>query len=343
MATIKDVAKLAGVSVSTVSRVLNGSGYVDKTTEERVLSSIRSLNYQPNRIARSLVTRKTKTIGLILPDITNPFFPEVVRGAEDEAHKRGYNIILCNSDWDEEKEQVYLSVLQQQCVDGVILVGTKLSESYLVSIAATFPPIVVIDRTIALDMHSISSNNIQGAYAATGHLLAQGCRIIGHISGPEQSVSARQRMQGYRQALDEAGIPFLPELVVGGDYRMTTGKAAAAELLRRSPQLEGIFCANDLMAIGALEQLREASFRVPRDVAVVGYDGIAMSRYVYPPLTTVVQPTYRMGERAIQLLFDSIERNQPEFQHIELEPLLEIRKSSTRRACDENASRSRHR
>ncbi|MZP28830.1 substrate-binding domain-containing protein [Heliobacterium undosum] len=330
MATIKDVAALAGVSVSTVSRVINASGYVDNKTEERVLAAIQTLDYRPSRVARTLVTRRSGTIGLILPDITNPFFPEVARGAEDEAYRHGYNLILCNSDWELEKEILYLGILRQQCVDGIILVSTKLTEERLAEECRSLPSLVVIDRTITLDIHSISSNNVGGAVLATEHLLSQGYRRIAHIGGPSSSISAQQRLEGFRQAMTKADLPVEPALVVEGDYRLDGGKRAMARLLAMTPQPEALFCANDMMAIGALEQLNEAGLRVPADIAVVGYDGIALTRYIHPRLTTVIQPTYQMGERAVQLLLETIKGNE-NYQHIELEPRLDIRESSFRR------------
>ncbi|MBM7868029.1 substrate-binding domain-containing protein [Heliobacterium gestii] len=330
MATIKDVAALAGVSVSTVSRVINASGYVDSKTGERVLAAVEALDYRPSRIARTLVTRRSGTIGLILPDITNPFFPEVARGAEDEAYRHGYNLILCNSDWKLEKETLYLGILRQQCVEGVILVSTKLTEERLTEECRSLPPLVVIDRTITLDIHSISSNNVGGAALATKHLLVQGYRRIAHIAGPASSISARQRLEGYHRTMAEAGLPVDPALVVEGDYRLGGGKKAMARLLALTEPPEAVFCANDMMAVGALEQLQESDRCAPADMAVVGYDGIDLTRYVHPRLTTVIQPTYQMGERAVQLLLETIKGNES-FQHIELEPRLAIGDSSVRR------------
>lgn len=332
MVTIKDVAKFAGVSVSTVSRVLNDSGYVDKTTEEKVVAAIRQLNYKPNQVARGLVSKKTKTLGLVLPDITNPFFPELARGAEDEASKYGYNIMLCNSDWDIDKEKMYLNILQEKCVDGIILVGSRLNDSFLGNLINSLEtPVVLLDRSSQLDIHSISSNNVLGAYQATKHLIEQGYHTIAHISGPQLSPSAQQRLKGYRLALEEYSITYDDVLVTEGNYRISGGNVAMKRLLRLAAVPDAVFCANDLMAIGALEVLQEESIRVPEQVALVGYDGISLSKYVYPKLTTVIQPTYQMGTTAVQLILESIISGSRDKNHIEIDPLLEIRESSIRR------------
>lgn len=332
MATIKDVAKLAGVSVSTVSRVLNTSGYVERVTEERVMAAIKQLNYKPSQIARGLVSKKTKTFGLVLPDITNPFFPELARGAEDEARRHGYNIMLCNSDGDVEKEKMYLGVLQEKCVDGIILVGSRLKEETLGRMLAELAiPAVLLDRTCHLDIHSISTNNILGSYLATKHLIDQGYKSIAHISGPQLSPSGQQRLAGYQKALKEHGLPYDVVLVTEGDYRITGGAVAMQRLLRLSCIPAAVFCANDLMAIGALEVLQEAGVKVPEEVALVGYDGIHLSKYVYPKLTTVIQPTYQMGITAVQLIFETLLNENKTFKHIEFDPVLEVRESSLRR------------
>ncbi|WP_333871487.1 LacI family DNA-binding transcriptional regulator [Desulforamulus putei] len=333
MATIKDVAKLAGVSVSTVSRVLNTSGYVEKTTEERVIAAIKQLNYKPSQIARGLVSKKTKTFGLVLPDITNPFFPEVARGAEDEARRHGYNIILCNSDWDIQKEKMYLGILQEKCVDGIILVGSRLNEDYLgkiMSVLAT--PFVLLDRTSTLDVHSISTNNVLGSYLATKHLIEQGYQNIAHIAGPPLSPTAQQRLIGYKNALAEHNIPLDLVLVVEGDYRISGGALAMKRLLHLKKVPDAVFCANDLMAIGALEVLQEAGVKVPDQVALVGYDGINLSKYVYPRISTIIQPTYKMGSTAVQLILETLNKGtQTIFKHIELEPVLAVRESSLKK------------
>ncbi|WP_003542236.1 LacI family DNA-binding transcriptional regulator [Desulfotomaculum nigrificans] len=331
MATIKDVAKLAGVSVSTVSRALNGSGYVDRTTEERVMAAVKQLNYKPNQIARGLISKKTKTFGLILPDISNPFFPEMARGAEDEASKHGYNIILCNSDWQIEKEKMHLNLLQQKCVDGIILVGSRINEQYLSVLSKSATPIVLLDRTSALDIHSISTNNVLGAYLATKHLIDQGYQNIAHIAGPALSPSAQQRLAGYRKALVEHYRVFDLVLVTEGDYRIAGGTLAMQRLLRLATIPDAVFCANDLMAIGALEALQQAGVKVPEEIALVGYDGINLARYVNPKLTTIIQPTYQMGIMAVQLILETISSGQKNFKSIELDPILEIRESSLRR------------
>lgn len=337
MATIKDVAKLAGVSVSTVSRVLNTSGYVEKNTEEKVIEAIKQLNYKPSQIARGLVSKKTKTFGLVLPDITNPFFPELARGAEDEAGKQGYNIMLCNSDWDVGKERMYLNLLSEKRVDGIILVGSRIHDQYLTSWVDVEAPVVLLDRNSELDIHSICTNNTLGSYLATKHLLDQGYRRIAHIAGATSSPSAQQRLAGYQKALEEYGFSIDMTLVTEGDYRMSGGSTGMRRLLSLKNVPDAVFCGNDLMAVGALEVLQEAGLKVPTDIGLVGYDGIALSKYVYPKLTTVLQPTYEMGVMAVQLIIESLSDNEVLFRHLELDPILKIRDSSLRRKNFGNA------
>ncbi|AQS59941.1 LacI family DNA-binding transcriptional regulator [Desulforamulus ferrireducens] len=337
MATIKDVAKLAGVSVSTVSRVLNASGYVEKNTEAKVMAAIKQLNYQPSQIARGLVSKKTKTFGLILPDITNPFFPELARGAEDEAGKQGYNIMLCNSDWDVAKEKMYLNLLSEKRVDGIILVGSRMHEQYLAPWINDAAPVVLLDRTSQLDIHSICTNNKLGGFLATKHLLEQNYRRIAHITGPATSPSAQQRLLGYQKALEEYGLSLDMTLVCEGDFRISGGATGMRRLLSLKNVPDAVFCGNDLMAVGALEVLQEAGLKVPEDIALVGYDGIDLSKYVHPKLTTVIQPTYEMGVMAVQLIIESLTGQNTVYRHLELDPILKVRDSSIRRKTIDNS------
>ncbi|MCF6093790.1 LacI family transcriptional regulator [Microaerobacter geothermalis] len=330
MATIKDVARLAGVSVSTVSRVLNKSGYVNEETETKVLRAIEQLQYKPSQIARGLVSRKTKTLGLILPDITNPFFPELARAVEDTAQRHEYTVILCNSDNQLQKEEKYFQLLQEKCVDGIIIAG-EVNSKYMSNIIANGTPIVVVDgRMEDSPVHSIYTNNRFGGKLAVHHLVSQGYKQIAHIRGPIGTSSADDRYEAYKEALEELKIPYQSILVQPGDFRAESGYEAMKRLLALANPPDAVFAANDLMALGALEAIAEAELNVPGDIGVVGFDGIPLTKVVQPKLTTIQQPIYEMGVLAAESLIKHIHQPTLEKKNIVLEPSLIIRKTSLR-------------
>ncbi|MBU5672591.1 LacI family DNA-binding transcriptional regulator [Paenibacillus brevis] len=298
MASIKDVAKLAGVSVATVSRVLNDKGYVGQHTREMVEQAIKELNYKPNEVARSLFKKQSNTIGLIVPDIMNPYFPELARAVEDTASKFGYNVILCNSDEDREKEQTYLDMLQQNYVNGIIVSSNTLTAKQIIELNI---PVVSIDREISKGLPTIVVENMKGASKAARFLLDKGCSRIAHIRGPKGVVNAEERCEGYREAVSQQ--PWFNEsYIVDGDYDMESSIEATLELLRSHPEIDGIFAANDVMAIGAMKAANQLGKRVPEELAIIGFDGIRLSSVTIPELTTIVQPIYELGEKATTML-----------------------------------------
>jgi LacI family transcriptional regulator len=307
MATIKDVARTAGVSVSTVSRVINNSGYVGTDTRKKVLEAMEHLGFRPSNVARGLVSGKTYTIGLIIPDISNPFFPDIARGVEDEAIENHYNVILCNSDWKVERERMYLSLLQQKWCEGVILVGSRSEETDLMETLRDIP-FVSIDREMTT-AHSVWVDNVIGAYTATKHLYEAGYRRVVHISGPSNARSAMARLEGYTRAVKEFGLHD-PE-VIESDYRTKGGFDAMTNILatREPDRPDAVFAGNDLMAIGVLQACEKFGLLVGEEIGVIGFDGIAASGYTSPSLSTVLQPGYEMGRRACQLLLDEIARH----------------------------------
>ncbi|GFN21903.1 LacI family DNA-binding transcriptional regulator [Thermanaeromonas sp. C210] len=311
MVTIKDVARKAGVSVTTVSRVLNNSPHpISPETRQRVLEAVAELGFLPNAAARSLQLQETKTIGLMLPDIANPYYPGIVRGIEDVAHEEGYTIILCNTDRSRERTSRYLRVLREKRVDGIIFTGGGVVED---ACRDRFfwreeeIPTVVIGRHSA-DFPSVQIDNVAAAKGAIAHLISQGHRYIACITGPETSTTARDRLQGYREALAEAGLEYDAAMVVAGDFSPAGGYRALEELLAR-PRLKftALFTHNDLMAVGALKALADNGLSVPRDVAVVGFDDIPLASYVLPRLTTVAVPVYDLGVTAMRLLRDLLQ------------------------------------
>ena len=314
MTTIREVAKAAGVSSTTVSHVLNGTRFVSEGVRGRVLTAMHALGYQHNVLARSLRRGETHTIGLILPDSANPFFAKVGRGIEAAAYDQAYSVVLCNSEGNLAREEHYTEVLTQKQVDGIIFVAAGDRTKSLSVLLDRGVPSVVIDRDLPdAKVDAVLADNRQGGYLATRHLLALGHRRIACVSGPSNITPSAHRVTGYRQALAEAGLPVDEHLILRGDFQLESGWAAASELLRRPAPPTAIFACNDLMAIGVIRAAADLSRRIPEHLAVVGFDDIELSAYSVPPLTTVLQPTTDMGRRAVQLLMDRI--GKPDLPH----------------------------
>jgi LacI family transcriptional regulator len=330
-ATMRDVAHHAGVSTATVSRVLAGIGKPRPEVAAAVLAAVSELEYRPSGIARSLKLRSTRTLGLIVTDIENPFFPELVRAADDAAHERGYTILLGSAADDDERAMRYLDLMVDRRVDGLIVASSAVTErhwSWLVR--ATIPVVVVNAEPSALGGVSvIASDNEAGTRMAVEHLVALGHRSIGYISGPEAYTAARPRLQGFRNACREAGLPPDATPVVPGDARVESGERGVARLLEIQPGVTAICVYNDLTAIGTLGALRARGLAVPDDVSVVGFDDIAAAAWVDPPLTTVVQQKRAMGRLAVERLAQAIGSEQPAAPElVRLPVLIRQRRSS---------------
>ncbi len=320
MTTLRDVARRAGVSIATVSYVLNGTRPVSPEVEARVWEAVAALQYRPNRVARGLRRKRTHVLGLIVPDSANPFFAEIARGLEDLSFAHDYSLILCNSDGDPAKEQRYLGVLIEQQVDGIALVSAGAAPAHLAILQQRGIPFVVVDREISgLAADCVLADNFQGGYLATWHLLERGHRRIACITGPPDLTSSADRVRGYRHAMAEAGIELLEEWVYRGDFRAESGYHAARFFLQLPPSIRptAIFACNDLMAIGAMRAIGEVGLSIPHDISLVGFDDIILAAYVIPPLTTVAQPTYEMGRMAGELLLSRIQdRTRPPARHL---------------------------
>ncbi len=339
MATIKDVARHAGVSITTVSHVINGTRFVSEKLTQRVFDAMKDLKYSPNIIARSLRSGKTKTIGLVVPDILNPYFAEFSREIEDKGFEHGYNVILCNTDENLAKEEQYVNGLISKQVDGLIFFSSGVYKSFKDNPNKDDIPIVVTDReSEGVTSDVVLIDNFKGGYEATRYLISIGHRRIACISGPSLIRPSAQRVDGYLQALDEAGIPFDEELLMMGDFRYNGGEEQMAALLELPEQPTAIFACNDMMAIGATRAIRDAGFNVPDDYSVVGFDNTPLSRYVFPQLTTIGQPVKEMADLAIELLIEKIKIKedqkrkkdlQPEYKRIVLDTTLIIRESCT--------------
>ena len=306
MVKITDVAKRAGVSVATVSRVLNRRGNVKKSTEEKVLEVIRELNYGPNFPASSLRTKKTHTIGMIVPDITNPFFPIVFRGAESVAKQEGYTIILCNTFEDEYEEIRSLSMLEAKKVDGILLIKAPSrsgNEPYMEKLKDLPIPIVYLDRIPQLqDIPAVVADNIGGGYAATTHLIRLGHRKIALMTVQYPLTVHRERLQGYVNALHEHNISINKFYIKKGTPTIQEGTSLGHSLISMKDLPTAIFVTNHKLTIGLMRALEMAGLQCPRDISVVGYDDFDWENVFHPRLTVVAQPAYQMGETAAQLL-----------------------------------------
>ncbi len=330
MATIRDVAKKAGVSVSTVSHVVNETRFVSEETSTRVLAAMEELKYQPNRLARSLrrKDKRTHTIGLLIPDSTNPFFAEVLRGVEDASFDAGYNVILCNSDDNPDKELNYIDVLLSKQVDGIVLVSAGAHEESLELLSRRQGTAVVVDREFdGSDLDSVVVDNERGGYDATRYLIDLGHRRIGCITGPSLLTPSAGRIQGYRRALAEAQIPLDKTLIVPGDFRPQSGYASAKKLLKLIPPPTAIFACNDMMAIGALGAINQDGLKVPADLSLIGFDDITLASYSIPPLTTIAQPSHEMGLLATELLLQRLLDPSAPPRRVLLYPSIVVRES----------------
>jgi len=304
LATMKDVARQAGVSTSTVSHVINNNRFVSEQVREKVEQAIRELNYAPSALARSLKIRQTRTIGMLLTASSNPFYAEVVRGVENSCYERGYSLILCNTEGDEERMNRSLETLMQKRVDGLLLMCT---ETHLPSaeILNRYPsvPMVMMDWAPFEGRGDIIQDNaLLGGEMATRHLIERGYRRIACIAGPQDKTPARLRLEGFHQAMAAHGLTVPEGYVVDGDFEFQGGFNAMTQLLALEPVPEAVFTSNDAMAVGVYHALYQAGLKVPQDIAVMGYDNIELARYLTPPLTTVHQPKDELGELAIDTL-----------------------------------------
>jgi LacI family transcriptional regulator len=327
-ASIYDVARESGASVFTVSAVVNNKSHVGKKLRERVEAAIRKLSYRPNLIARSLAKQRTHTIGMIVPDIANPFFPMVVRGAEDAAQKHGYNLLLCNSDDSLDKEAAAIELLLSKRVDGILL--TKAAGDLQLPLRQMIKemniPFVLVMRTYPqLTKDAVITDDYQGAYDAVCHLARAGRRRIGLISGPLKVSNAMARWQGFHDALNAQSLSFEPQLVIEGDYRIDSGFRAGNALLSHHP--DGIYVSNHLMTIGLLKAAEEMGLSCPDDFGLVIFDDYPWLSVFRPRLTTVELPKHQLGSEAAELLIERIGGSRKKAVVRKLQPELRIRES----------------
>ncbi|WP_338470657.1 LacI family DNA-binding transcriptional regulator [Niallia sp. XMNu-256] len=326
MTTIRDVAKAAGVSVATVSRVINNKGYVHEDTRKVVNNAIHSLNYKPNEVARSLFKRKSKLIGLILPDIANPFFPALARGIEDFFYQEGYHIIIGNSDDKEEKKNDYFETFLQNNVVGLIL---STNEIDLKRVQKAKIPIVLLDR-INEDFPAVFADQIQGGRLQAEKILERGCKEVTIIKGPETIKPVQERFQAAFEILQQENITVN---MIDSKLSFQDGEQTAIELFKRFPHSDSVLACNDAVAIAVLNEALRQGRRVPEDIQIIGFDNISISGIVYPGLSTIHQPAYEMGMKAAEMLIGQI--NQEPITHLHYKfPVEFIERDSTRKDDD---------
>jgi LacI family transcriptional regulator, galactose operon repressor len=302
MATLHDVARVAGVSIATVSATINQTAYVSPVLQERVRKAVAEVGYHPDAIARSLKTRTTKTLGLIISDIANPFFTSLIRGVEDTANAHGYTLVLCNTDERLEKEQAYVQLLRSRRVDGVIMAPVGGAEDYIHFENVVGAPVVFIDRRVPAQADVVVVDNARGAHDVVRYLLGLGHHRIGVITGLPKISTSEERLAGYQSALQEAGLSTDPSLLKVGYSRLEGGYQAALELLAMARRPTAIFATNNLMVIGLMRAVTEQGLRCPVDISVAGFDDFEWASVFHPRLTTVAQPTYEMGSKAAEFL-----------------------------------------
>jgi len=322
------VAREAGVSRQTVSRVLNGKAEISASTRESVMKVIERLGYRPSGVARGLATNRTLAIGLVVPDIANPFFPEIARGAEDTLRRQGYEMFLCNTIEDPELEKAVLSALEDKRVDGTIVCSSRLPDEELYPRLRRQQAVVLVNRPAAPDLAgSVCVDDASGTAQAVHHLLSAGREVIGFLSGPPRSHSGKERLKGYQAALSMAGRELEPGLMVPCTPNPEGGYDAARYLLSERHDINGLICYNDLVAVGALRACAELDLRVPDDVSVVGCDDIMIASLVSPALTTLRVPKYEIGSEAARMLLDRIAGRYDQTEVV-LEPELVVRMSA---------------
>lgn len=330
MSTISDVAQAAGVSVATVSRVINGNANVSPETLEKVQKAIQNLNYRPNLLGRDLRRTKSERVLVLLPSISNPFYSEIVKGIEDVANESGYSIMLCNTDSDIKREKKYIKMLKSRLADGAILMASEMNCEELTELSEEVPMVQCCEYKEGIPVPHVSIDNEKAAYKAVKHLISLGHRKIAFIGANNQFLSSFLRKKGYLRALAEENIEHNPAYVCYGDYSYKSGLRNMKKLLDMKERPTAVFCISDIMAIGAIRSAMEEKLKVPEDLAVCGFDNIYFSRMFTPSVTTVSQPMYDLGCTAMELLIKMIEKKSTEAGHRFLEHELIIRESTVK-------------
>ncbi|RTE10782.1 LacI family DNA-binding transcriptional regulator [Paenibacillus whitsoniae] len=330
-ATIYDVAREAGVSIAAVSQVMNGKGKISEERRAEILKTMERLNYQPSVIASALTGKKTYTLGLVVPDISNPFFAEIARAVEDQGHEMGYSLIICSTDNKDERVERYLTLLQQKSVDGMII-GTGMdNKDMLKPIMDRAIPVVMIAREMQdLALHTVVVDDFVGGRMSASHLIALGHKRMAILAEHSKVTSSRERVKGFLHTLGEAGITLSDTSVRNCSYTVENGKREALSLLEQPAAVRptALFCCNDMLAIGALQAAKQLKLRVPEDVSVIGFDNTILASVTDPPLTTIAQPIEPMGKQVVDLLLMELKKRSQDKQRVVMRPELIVRQST---------------
>lgn len=331
--TMSDVAREAGVSLMTVSRVINDKGEISPETRQRVQEVIEKLGYRPSGIARSLAGGQTYTIGLVVPDIANPYFSGMAHGVTSVANAEGFGVLLCDCEEDADRELTMLDVLEEKRVDGVIVAAPRTTTEKLLPSLVRHPYVVVVNRLFDDTDETtvrgyVINDDRNGAYTIIKHLLNQGHRAIGFLAGPKTSYGSMRRLRGYKVAFEEAGLTYPAEMVRYCVPTVEGGKDIASQFVSEHPEISAMFCFNDLVAIGVLQCCHQLGMRVPDDLAIFGYDDIPMASWVTPALSTCRVNFEEMGREATKLLIDYISDCPEDCENIIMQPKLIIRESA---------------
>jgi len=327
--TIKEVAKLAGVSTTTVSYVVNKTGFLKEETRKKVLKAIDELGYRPNIVARSLRSRKTGTVGLIVCDLRNPFFSEVLQGIETYLGEKKYSLIVTNTDYDNKKEKESIDMFSNKQVDGVIIVPGENSNQHVKFLTERDIPVVLLDKKIQnLNVDVVLVNNIEGSKQLTEHLISLGHKRIGIIAGPLNSTTGKERLEGYLKALRAHSISEDKDLIKIGDFKKESGYLLTLELISLTSPPTVIFACNNLLGMGAMQALKEKEICVPREIGLAIFDDLPWFSYVSPSLTGVAQPSFQLGETAGRLLFEQMRKRRKRPKEVVLDVQLKIRQSA---------------
>ncbi len=333
MATIKDVARRSGVSVSTVSRVLNNQPYVAEDLKQRVLEAIEELGYEPSRVAQRLRMPKSRLIGVVFSDIVNPFYIDVLRGIEHVVSQEGMSVMISNANADPKREEGIIRLMQLERAAGIIIAPTQEDSPAVAKIKETGLPITVIDRQMSnVQVDTVLVDNFNGSLSAIQYLIALGHTRVGVISGPLHLTTGRERYAGYLQAMSDAGIKVDSSLTRFGDYRQSSGYALAQDLMTSTNPPTALFVANNQMTIGALNAIHQMGRKIPDDVAVIGFDDLSWAVSLNPPLSTIAQPTFEIGVNAAELLLARLRNGDRPPRTVILKTQLVVREScGTRR------------
>lgn len=330
MANIEEVAREAGVSVATVSRVLNKSNAVAVNTRIKVETIIKKLNYEPNMLGRNLRRSESRMILALMPNMSNPFYTKIVHGIEDVARKSGYSVLLCQTDLNLEREKIYINLLKQKLADGLISMDPTLDKGTLKDVGVKYPIIQCCEYSEEVNIPYITIDNYNAGYKAVKHLLSIGRKRIALINSDNKFQYARLRQQGYKKAIEEAGLEYKEEYVINGELDFESGQRAMKQLLSLEIKPDAVFLVSDVLAIGALKSLKEARVSVPEDIAIVGFDNIQFATMTNPSITTIAQPMYEIGCQSCKMLIEKIKNKEAKIDNIVMDFELIIRESTMR-------------